>query len=299
MLLVLVAALSSVFGQDLTLECSFADNWDGYTCVLANIEVLDPDQNVVFTGEHLEDRTDDDVHIVRVTNSNTPFVIPQIFSTFSNVKILNIFTSHLEAINLPESAFLDEIYIQGNNISVIENETFSGQTNLTYLNLRNNTIEEIEEDAFVGLEALESLVLIANNIQTLARRTLHPLTNVRYVDFERNNLTRIDEEIFSRNTLVSTLYLEYNQISEITPRFIQNFSDSLTYINLSGNVCVDRTFSVNREDVFGRIVINNALRNCFNNFVGTVPEVRHITLEFQGPLRLFDEFGNLIANVPE
>lgn len=299
MLLILVAALSSVTCQNSPLECNFTVEWNGYTCVLNGVVVLDPNQNVTISGSHVDNRTNANVDVVRITNSNTPFMIPQIFTIFTNVSILNIFDSHVQSLSLPAISNLREIYMQGNNITRIENATFINQTHLTYLNLRNNSIHEIAEDAFLGLGILDSLVLIANRIENIAPRTFQPLTTVRYLDLERNNLTRISEEIFSSNTRIAYLYLEYNQISEISPFFIQNFSEVLSYINLSGNRCVNRSFSVERDDEFFKILLHNSLRTCFTNYVGDVPDVRRITLEFRGSLKLFDEFGNLIANVPE
>ena len=295
----MIAALSPALSQDLSLGCDFFDEYNGYGCLLNNITVLDRVQNLTIGGEHIGNFTNDDVRIVRITNSNTPFVIEQIFTTFENLRILQIYDSHLESINLPNATHLRDIYVVGNNISRIDNATFVNQPQLLYLSLRNNQILELDEDAFVGLASLESLVLIANHIQNIALRTFHPLVNVTYLDLERNNLSSIGNEVFSQNTHLRNLYLEYNQISEITPRFTSGFGSSIAYINLVGNVCIDQSFSVSVGDEFGRILIHNGLRTCFQNFIGTVPELREITFQFRGPLRLFDEFGNLIASVPE
>lgn len=298
-LVIFVAALSSVSSQNLTFDCSFFDQWNGYGCTLNNITVADPSQNVTFGGQHIGNRTNADVAIVRVINSNTPFVVQQIFTTFSNINVLHILDSRLQSISLPNSVQFVELSIQGNNITGLQNGTFINQSQLTYLNLRYNNIEEINEDAFVGLVALESLVLIGNRVRSLAPRTFHPLTNVTYLDLQRNFLSRISDELFLQNTQMRNLYLEYNYIEAITPRFIAKFGNNLSYINLSGNICINRSFSLNSDDDFSRILIHNALRTCFNNFNGTTSRVRHITLEFEGPLRLFDEFGNLIINVPQ
>lgn len=50
-------------------------------------------------------------------------------------------------------------------------------------------------------------------------------------------------------------------------------------------------------DEQGLIVLNNALTLCIDNFRGERRETRRITLEFQGPLALFDEFGNILARI--
>lgn len=290
-----LAALSSALSQDLNLDCYFSLSWE-YECSLNHIEVLDPSQNVVFGGEHIGNRTNDEVRIVRISNSETPFIIQQIFTTFPNIIELYIYNSNLQSIDIPHSIHLTEIYIYGNNISRIENGTFEDQTNVLHLNLRDNGIQEVDEGAFVGLEHLTSLNLIGNHIRTFEPRTFHPLRNLTLLDLERNNLTSIGDDWFSQNPLISILYFEYNQIEEISPRLMSSF-ENLLHIDLSGNACIDRSFYLDSNDDFSVIVLHNALRSCYNNFIGEVSDLRRVILEFEGPLKLFDEFGNLVASL--
>lgn len=203
----------------------------------------------------------------------------------------------MESISIPDTVQLYEISINGNNISRIDNGTFAGQPGLIHLNLRANGIQELDEDAFTGLSVLESLVLIGNDIQVIAPRTFHPLASVMYLDLERNNLTSIGEDIFSHNTEIRTLYLEFNQIEEISPRFLSSFGNNLSYINLSGNICVDRSFYFTSGDDLSIVVLHSTLRNCYNNFSGRSTDDRDITMHYKGHLRLFDEFGNLVGSV--
>ena len=287
--------MTSVLSQDLTLECVFRESWD-YTCVLTDITVLDPDQNIIIGGVHLENRTNDDVRVVMVENSNTPFVIQQIFETFRNIDDLQIYNSNLQSIRIPDIVQLSEVFIEGNNISRIENGSFDGQSNLWYLNLRDNNILEVDEDAFIGLEALETLNLIGNHIQSLHPRTLHPLARLNLLDLERNNMTSISDELFTQNPLITTLYLEYNQIEEISPRLIAIFNN-LNFINLLGNRCINRLFSMFNNDEFNFIILHNSLRTCYNNFIGSESTMKRVTLEFEGPMKLYDEFGNLVASL--
>lgn len=295
-----VALLSSVISQDqdLELECAFSVDWIGdYTCILQNIEVLDPEQNVIIVGEHVEGRTNDDVTIVDVLNSNTPFMIPQIFTTFPSITHLEISNSNLESINIPDSVRLRMLVVDRNNISRIENGTFANQDELWYLNARDSNIQEIDEDGFVGLGAIVSLVLIGNQIESIAPRTFHPLVNVSYLDLEVNRLTSIGDGVFSQNTRLSSLYLGFNQIEKISPTFSAGFGDNLGFIDLEQNECVSRRFEIDSDDDFTRIILHNSLRTCFNNFQGTPSNLRRVVLEFQGPLRLYDEFNNLIASL--
>lgn len=295
-LLCFIATLSSALSQDiLIMNCEFSEYWE-YQCLLEDKTVLDPTQDIMIFGQHLENRTDDDVRLVRITNSNTPFIIPQIFTTFRNVIDLYIDNSNLQSIRIPDTVQLHEINIYGNNISRLESGSFDGQTHLWYLNLRDNGIREIDEDAFVGLGSLETLDLIGNHIENLTPQTLHPLTNLTLLDLQRNNLTRIDDELFAQTPSIRYLYLEHNQIEEISPRLISRL-DHIGYINLLGNSCVDRSFPLNTNDDFTFIVFHNSLQSCYNNFIGSTSETKRVVLEFLGPMKLYDEFGNLVASL--
>lgn len=291
-----VAVLSSALSQDLSFDCEFIlTSYDEYICVLENIEVTDRDQNVTFGGTHATNKTNEDVEIVIVKNSTTPFVIPQIFDVFPNTNELEIDGSGLLSIEIPVSANLIAFLLYGNNISRIENGTFRNQNDLQFLYLVAARIEFIEPNAFEGLENLLSLALIGNEIESLPAGVFDSLTNVHYIDLENNFLTTIDDRTFAQNRELVSLYLEFNRINEISSNFADNFRESIFLINLTGNLCVDQSFYVNTDVLWNTMRL--ALDTCFTNFNNGTRVTRQLTLEFSGPLSIFDERGNLIARV--
>lgn len=294
-MILLLAAFGATTAQNIEIACVF--QWTiftEYACRLENITVLDPEVGVTFVGEHLGEMTDADVEVVQIRNSNTPFMIPSMFTTFPNIFELDIQSSNLESIDIPETVQLIWLIIYNNNISHIGSGTIRGQDRISYLELMSNRIETIDEDAFNDLGTLNSLVLINNQLQEIQGSTLHNLTRLSYLDFERNNLTRISEHTFSQNTILYSLYLEFNQIEAIHPRFASELTN-LRFINLIGNGCVNRSFPL--QDERGWMEMNAALQTCYNGYNGTVPELRTITMQFTGNLAIFDEFGNIIARI--
>lgn len=221
-------------------------------------------------------------------------MIQQTFTTFPNMKELTLQGCNLQSINIPESVQLERFIFPRNNISRITNETFSGQRRLNYISAVQSGIKVIEDESFSGLEALTHIILIKNEIEEVTPRTFALVETLFYLDLDGNRLTRLDD-VFSSNPNLARLQLENNQINEISPRFTSNLRHSLTYVNFSNNRCISRSFSIDEE--LDLIRLHNSLRSCFNNYNGEVPETRRVTLEFQGPLALFDEFGNIIARV--
>jgi hypothetical protein len=137
-------------------------------------------------------------------------------------------------------------------------------------------------------------VLTNNSVSEILPRTFNPLISLERIFFEGNNLTRLGD-IFTMNRNIYLLRFENNQINEIAPTLLRNNFENFYYFNLIGNRCVSRSFLL--DDEFEWILMNNLLSPCFENFNGGVPKPRRITLEFSGPLALFDEFGNIIARV--
>lgn len=294
--MILVVALGSVLSQDVTLNCLYSYSfYNEYMCSLIQIEVLDPTQNVIFAGQHLENHTNEDVELVFIYVSNTPFIIQEMFATFPNLIVLEISFSNLESISIPDTARLEWLDIYGNNINHIEAGAFSSQSSLEYLFLSYNQIQTVDEDAFAGLSELIYLELYYNDVERLEPGTFNPLTNLMIVDIEANFLTSIDD-LFSENRQLENIYLEFNRISGIHPSFHVNLRDNLRYLYLFGNNCVSIGFnSFDDEQTWMFMLI--ALRTCFHNYNGTPAEDKNLGMELRGSLRFFDQFGNLIAIV--
>lgn len=291
----LFAILGASSSQDIEVTCVFQWSFfNEYTCYLENITVSDPSVNVVFIGEHLANLTDHDVEVVEIRNSNTTFMIPQMFTTFFNIFELIIEDSNLQSFDIPSSVQLVWIIINRNNISHIGSGSIRGQSRLYHMELNSNGIVTIAEDAFVDLIALNSLLLINNQIEEIQGATFHHLTALSSIDIQRNNLKRISENTFSRNTNLFSLYLDSNQIEAIHPHFASELTN-LRYFNLYGNSCIDRNFQLQSEQ--GLIDMNIALQTCYHSYNGGVPEIRTITMQFIGNLTISDEFGHIVARI--
>lgn len=291
--LFIIAALRAAYPID--LECIYQDFGNLYVCGLQNITVLDPLENVTFTGTHAPNRTDADVNYVGISNSNTPFIIQQLFTTFPSITGLDIVNSNLQTIQIPPVVQLEELAIFGNNISRIESASLRNQTRLIQLFAMNNGIATIDEDAFEDLSSLLTLIISDNRITELHPRTLSNLTEVVQIYFDRNLITTIDEDTFSQNTNLAFLFFEDNEIDKIHPRTIAKIRNNLNFLNLSGNRCISNSFSTYPEGDLEWMTIHNLLQPCFNNFLGNDPDVRNVTMQLRGPLTIFDSFGNMIA----
>lgn len=291
----LLSCLGPTAWAQVELECDYYLNpYDEYSCQLVGIEVPTRETEVIFTGRHLPDYNETDVAVITIIFSDTPFIIPSIYTTFPNIIELNIEFSNLVEIDpIPEHIRLEYFIAYFNEIPVIRNETFATQSeSLVYVELMLNGLEMLEENAFIGGENTVLLALRYNNLQEIHPRAFWPLTSVSLIDAGFNDLVRIEDDVFSQCQQLTSLNLEQNSLSEISPRFANGIRESLFIFNLGYNPCVDRTFILNEAVMWA--FMHNTLQECYGNFVGDEQQTRSITIEFRGSLRLYDEDGNIV-----
>lgn len=134
------------------------------------------------------------------------------------VKYLYLSGNRLEGV-IPERAFqnlasLEHLDLSFNQISQIGKDSFTVLPQLRQLNMDNNMIVTIADDAFISNFILSFLSLTDNRLQDLSRLRSNSV-RVLYADY--NNLT--DLELFGTLTFLEELHLRKNQIAIIPLTF--------------------------------------------------------------------------------
>lgn len=289
----ILVSLGFISAQEpITVNCVYFIFQSEYTCLLEGIEVTTPGSNVTFAGVHLEGRTEADVEVVLIEYSNTPFMIPQLFTTFPNINELVIEFSNLQSIDVPDTVRLEYLVLFYNNVTKLESGTLRNQSRLTYLEVIHNNIQEIEEDFFNDIPNTYYVELTNNRLTALAPRTFASLRYVIYIDLKDNQLATLEADLFSSNGILRSLYLERNQISEIHNDFVNSLPINLSFVNLSLNLCVNGVFQLGNGE--SRRLANHALNQCFRNFHRISAELKSITMQIPPNVKFYDEFGNEI-----
>lgn len=269
--LILVAFLSSplLVNSQVVLTCKFdhlsVTGGIGYGCDLENIHVQRETDRVVIVGNHLAGRSNDDVIRVTIRNSETEFIIQQLFVQFPNMQNMEITTGGLTRIQ--PNAFLlarnlRTLALQGNRITMIQSTAFNGLTNLDTLILRVNNIQVIDQNAFVGLINLRNLFINNENFRAIHQFTLRPLTNLAMVSLANNQIERIDAQLFANNRHIHSAFLENNQINAIHPQFVNNLN-GIQVLSLSSNPCINQVFITR---IFTPANMNAMLTRCTSHW---------------------------------
>lgn len=301
---VLVVQLITVQGQTVNLNCNFLLlNDDTYVCRLSQITINDnQNANIVIGGTHVTGKNDNSVASIEIVNSNIPFIVPQLFTTFPNAYLFIVISGGLTRIQ--RNAFLNATNLRQISIhfeqrlSSIEENAFNGASNLNELDLGENRIENLHQASFNGLRALQRLFIDYNQIRQLHQATFSQLPLLKSIIMSRNQIESLDGRIFSNNPQITTIMISQNRINALG----RNILDGLTRLkNFAAiqNVCVDNSWNLSLTAESIEIVIL-ALEPCFSNAVVPPPEdhePRRIVVELRGPLTLRFENGTEVVRV--
>ncbi|KAF8774380.1 Leucine-rich repeat-containing protein let-4 [Argiope bruennichi] len=97
--------------------------------------------------------------------------------------------------NLPES--LCDLDLSGNDLTYLDAEAFVTLKHLSALDIEDNRIKSIHEDAFNGIhDSLEWLKLGGNHLTAVPYQALRNLSRLRQLDLRGNLITKLDSHSF-------------------------------------------------------------------------------------------------------
>lgn len=172
-----------------------------------------------------------------------------------------------------------------NTFTELVTHSFTGLTNLAYLQIGYSPIRQIQAGAFRGLGNLKTLIIPQCQLHQLRSTAfedlksltyidlsqngigdlgtfLVPLSNLRDVDLNNNNLRIIHRSNFGTVTSLDTLNLDGNIISAFDKRLIDaavNFNS----LYFTGNVCASQFFA---SFTLSRSEYLPFLQTCFTNY---------------------------------
>uniref|UniRef100_A0A0P4WAZ2 Protein slit n=1 Tax=Scylla olivacea TaxID=85551 RepID=A0A0P4WAZ2_SCYOL len=115
--------------------------------------------------------------------------------------------------HIPEDTI--ELRLEHNEITHIPSKIFTPYRLLKRIDLSNNEISEIADDAFHGLDSLNSLVLYGNKITSISSRLLSGLTNLQLLLLNANHIQCVHHDAFKDLRKLSLLSLYDNQIMNL------------------------------------------------------------------------------------
>lgn len=154
--------------DSVTFECDFrmagvplVALGDVYLCI-PNVVIDDDDSGVLesVTGEHLEEKTNDDVLLLNIFQHNMSFVPKNIIDFFPNLKGINWHDSDLAAISaedLKPFPQLKYLGIRFTPLKTLDSDLFQYTPNLQYITFAGSKIHHVGANLVTNLKDLKIL----------------------------------------------------------------------------------------------------------------------------------------------
>ena len=156
-----------------------------------------------------------------------------ILHRFYNLKFLSIDGGVQSLSSIPEIVSLRILEIMHTSISYLPEQGFASISGrLTFLSLTFSDLEAFSNDAFAGLDYLETLNLSHNGIEKVSSALLSNLNALQILDLSFNNIRSVSSSDFAGLKFLRRLNLDNNNIYSLS--FIA-FSNSGVSLSVQGN----------------------------------------------------------------
>ncbi|CAD7088113.1 unnamed protein product [Hermetia illucens] len=115
---------------------------------------------------------------------------------------------------LPSKLPMDvtDLYLDGNNLPVLQNQIFIGRKNLRSVYLNASNVMTVQNQTFAGLAALEILHLENNKLQTLQGSEFSGLSSLKELYLHNNQLSFIGNNTLADLTSLRVLRIDNNRL---------------------------------------------------------------------------------------
>ncbi|XP_061735708.1 nyctalopin [Nerophis ophidion] len=150
---------------------------------------------------------------------------------------------------------LTHIYLERSKIEAVAYNSLLGLGSLKYLNLQENRINVIHDQAFQDLVRLENFYLNDNQLSDLPRQAFKGLSRLKMLNLGGNRLTNVSKTWFSDLVELEILYLDRNQLLYIEEGTFENLTSLIT-LHLNSNNLTTLPFPVFQPVYFlGRLYL--------------------------------------------
>ena len=228
-LIILIALGLSDKVKTQNVKCDYQDNWFStsgikptnvtyYECKL-NTRQLDFGQEIVtIQGRHEIGNNDDDVDQLSISFGNKLKKFSSIFCQ--------------------KFAYIKDIYTEGADIELFDEDSLSNCRNLEILDMKSNKIRQISGNFLIKNSKLSQMRIQNNQLTTLPENLFINQKKLEKLYFQDNQMNFLPGNIFRPLVKLEWLYLFNNKFQSINPEWFVNL-EILNELSLNGNQISD------------------------------------------------------------
>lgn len=171
-----------------------------------------------------------------ILRNNKIKTIDAAFQFYKDLQYVDLSNNHLMII--PSKCFtyqdkLQELHLNKNKLSSINDTTFQGLKSLTVLNLRDNYLEELPKGLFSILPKLEELNLGQNRITNIDGQAFDGLISLRVLYLDDNQLSTVPTQSFHLLGSLAELHVGLNTFKTLPDDSFKGLG-KLSVLDLNG-----------------------------------------------------------------
>lgn len=164
--------------------------------------------------------------------NNLRFVSTSSFSGLPGLSKLDLSNNELTKLDTSDPLPLEELNLSNNSLAQLP--SLIGFKKLTKVLLAHNSITEVPDDGFRGLDQLKEIDLRGNQIAFLSDQVFENLHVLEFLDLSFNQLRILPRHLVSSLQMLNTFYLSGNRLTELPDQFFEGLV-SLAFVYLYDN----------------------------------------------------------------
>lgn len=149
-------------------------------------------------------------------------------------KFVNCSNNNLTQVPIDVPDIVTQLDLRNNLIENLNNEDLSNFTNLKTIWLSNNKISNLRKEIFAGLKRLEHIELANNNLAEINADTFNEAIALKKLNLNNNNIVIPMDGVFLNQSDLEELFLDNCNIESITDDTFQELI-GLTILDLNNN----------------------------------------------------------------
>lgn len=221
-LFIICMMVSRTVSQEAFVNCDYIFESSDNTCKMSINNPNGLNNFTEISGTHLTGYTNADVIFI--------YTVTDIGCTSSNIPriILNTFPN------------VERVYVTNCGVTGIDDETFAGCSQITWLELGLNNIKSISANAFITLPNLIGIQIPFNPLSTISEYVFARQANLKVLNLRGgDSFKNLQPRLFQSLVNLRDLELSGAGLHSIGPWFVGNVLKNLDTLSLASNHLID------------------------------------------------------------
>lgn len=202
--------------------------------------------NNIAAPFYIDEQFDDQVegfenHSISNTSQSLPIDVADVFPNLVTYSFINAGVIEISLDNFRNLVALEVIALNGNEIIIVQWDTFNHTTGLRELNLSDNKISFLNENILASVQKLEKFWIANNFLSNNFPKSRYSPT-LKEINLSDNGITEIRDNIFQTCNDLEIINLSLNGITFLNSDNFLN-KPNLMSVDLTGNSCIDEVFN--------------------------------------------------------